>query len=150
MIGGNVTILSRGMIGNNVVAAVGTVVTKNLPDNCLVSGVLAKKIKDIENDRAAYGKQLLRYLSEKLTEEFGKGFNERNLRNMRQFYLTFPIRNSLRSELSWTHYGSLIKIKSFYYQRILASKDRNSVSAEIDTLEPKLEYLSKKKIIVNF
>lgn len=56
MIGGNVTILSRGMIGNNVVAAVGTVVTKNLPDNCLVSGVLAKKIKDIENDRAAYGK----------------------------------------------------------------------------------------------
>lgn len=85
------TILSRGMIGNNVVAAVGTVVTKNLPDNCLVSGVLAKKIKDIENDRAAYGKQLLRYLSEKLTEEFGKGFNERNLRNMRQFYLTFPI-----------------------------------------------------------
>ena len=120
-----------------------------------------------ENDRAAYGKQLLRYLSEKLTEEFGKGFNERNLRNMRQFYLTFPIRNSLRSELSWTHYRSLMKIKddaardfyleeaaksgwssrqldrqikSFYYQRILASKDKNSVSAEIDTLEPKLEY----------
>ena len=53
-----------------------------------------------ENDRATYGKQLLRYLSEKLTEEFGKGFDERNLRNMRQFYLTFPIRNSLRSELS--------------------------------------------------
>lgn len=53
-----------------------------------------------ENERAAYGKQLLQYLSEKLTKEFGKGFNERNLRNMRQFYVTFPIRNSLRSELS--------------------------------------------------
>lgn len=65
-----------------------------------------------ENDRAAYGKQLLRYLSEKLTEEFGKGFDERNLRNMRQFYLTFPIRNSLRSELSWTHYRALMKVKA--------------------------------------
>lgn len=120
-----------------------------------------------ENDRAAYGKQLLRYLSEKLTEEFGKGFDERNLRNMRQFYLTFPIRNSLRSELSWTHYRAMMKVKddaarnfyleeadnsgwssrqlerqinSFYYQRILASKDKNSVSAEIGTLEPKPEY----------
>ena len=120
-----------------------------------------------ENDRAAYGKQLLRYLSEKLTEEFGKGFDERNLRNMRQFYLTFPIRNSLRSELSWTHYRALMKVKddaarnfyleeavksgwssrqlerqinSCYYQIILASKDKNSVSAEIGTLEPKPEY----------
>ena len=120
-----------------------------------------------ENDRAAYGKQLLRYLSEKLTEEFGKGFDERNLRHMRQFHLTFPIRNSLRSELSWTHYRALMKVKddaarnfyleeatkagwssgqlerqinSDYYQRILASKDKNSVSAEIGTLEPKPEY----------
>ena len=64
-----------------------------------------------ENDRASYGKKLLRYLSEKLTEEFGKGFDERNLRNMRQFYLTFPIRNSLRSELSWTHYISIMKVE---------------------------------------
>lgn len=62
-----------------------------------------------ENERAAYGKQLLQYLSEKLTKEFGKGFNERNLRNMRQFYVTFPIRNSLRSELSWTHYRLLVR-----------------------------------------
>jgi hypothetical protein len=32
-----------------------------------------------ESERAEYGKQLLRYLSEKLMEEFGKGFNVRNL-----------------------------------------------------------------------
>lgn len=107
------TILPRVTIGNNEVAAVGTVVTKKLPDNCFVSGVLAKKIKDIENDRAAYGKQLLRYLSEKLTEEATKsGWSSRQLDR---------------------------QIKSFYYQRILTSKDKNSVSAEIDTLEPKLE-----------
>ncbi|MCQ2558916.1 MAG: DUF1016 N-terminal domain-containing protein, partial [Oscillospiraceae bacterium] len=38
-----------------------------------------------ENDRAAYGKQLLQYLSEQLTAEFGKGFDVSNLRNMRRF-----------------------------------------------------------------
>ncbi len=60
-----------------------------------------------ENDRAAYGKQLLQFLSEKLTSEFGKGFTVSNLRNMRQFYMTFPICDALRSELSWAHYRSL-------------------------------------------
>ena len=49
------------------------------------------------NDRTAYGKQLLQHLSDKLAAEFGKGFDVRNLRNMRQFYLAFPIRNALRS-----------------------------------------------------
>ena len=44
-----------------------------------------------ENERAGYGKQLLKYLSEELTAEFGKGFDERNLRSMRQFYVTFQI-----------------------------------------------------------
>ena len=53
-----------------------------------------------ENERAAYGKQLLAYLSEKLTAEFGRGFDIANLRKMRQFYLTFPIRDALRLELS--------------------------------------------------
>ena len=120
-----------------------------------------------ENERAAYGKQLLNFLSDKLTAEFGKGFKIANLRNMRQFYLTFQNRNALRSELSWTHYRSLMRVEdeearnfyleetakcgwssrqldrqinSFYYQRILASKDKTSVAAEIDTLEPKPEY----------
>jgi len=120
-----------------------------------------------ENERAAYGKQLMSFLAEKLTREFGKGFTVSNLRNMRQFYLTFPIRDALRSELSWTHYRSLMRvtdesarnfyleeavksgwssrqldrqINSFYYQRILASRDKNSVAIEIDTLEPKPEY----------
>ena len=86
---------------------------------------------------------------------------------MRQFYVTFPNWNALRSELSWTHYRSLMKvsdetarnfyleeavksgwssrqldrqINSFYYQRILASRDQVGVAAEIDTLEPKPEY----------
>lgn len=120
-----------------------------------------------ENERAAYGKQLMEYLSEKLTTEFGKGFNVRNLRNMRQFYLTFPKRNALRAELSWTHYRSLMKVQdeaartfyleeavksgwssrqlerqinTMYYHRILASRDKAGVAAEIQITEPKPEY----------
>lgn len=55
-------------------------------------------------ERAAYGKHLLKALAEKLTEDFGKGFDERELRKMRQFYTYFQKRDTLRPELSWSHY----------------------------------------------
>ena len=64
-----------------------------------------------DNDRAAYGKQVLQFISERLTAEFGAGFTERNLRNMRQFYLLFPIRHTLCAELSWSHYRVLMRIQ---------------------------------------
>ena len=110
-----------------------------------------------ENERAAYGKQILAELSERLTVEFGKGFTEANLRNMRQFYLTFPKRDALRSELSWTHYRQLMRVSdtnarefyleeaakagwssrqlqrqihTMYYERILASKDKSDTLVE--------------------
>ncbi len=67
-----------------------------------------------ESERAEYGKQLLQYLADKLTKEFGKGFTIRNLQMMRQFYLTFQKANALRSELSWTHYRTLIGTGQFY------------------------------------
>ena len=62
--------------------------------------------------------------------------------------MTIQNANAVRSELSWTHYRSLMRVEdeggrqinSFYYQRILTSKDKVSVSAEIDKLEPKPEY----------
>lgn len=61
--------------------------------------------------RAKYGDLLIIAISRKLTEYFDKGFSIQNLRRMRQFYQCFPIRSSLMSELSWTHYLELIKIK---------------------------------------
>jgi hypothetical protein len=49
-------------------------------------------------------------LAEQLTAEFGKGFTERNLRAMRQFFVVFPNRHTLCAELSWSHYRLLMKI----------------------------------------
>ena len=54
--------------------------------------------------RAEYGKQQLEQLAKILQAEFGKGFDARNLRSMRQFYLTHPIWNAVSTKLSWTHY----------------------------------------------
>lgn len=63
-------------------------------------------------DRADYGNYLIKYLSEQLQPEFGSGFSYRQLELMRQFYRTFPIANSLRSQLSWTHYRVLLRIEN--------------------------------------
>ncbi len=68
--------------------------------------------------RAQYGKGIIGELAQRLTLEFGKGFDESNLRNMRRFYLAFPIQDALRPklpeqlrpELSWTHYRLLLRI----------------------------------------
>lgn len=62
--------------------------------------------------RAGYGKQLLATLAQSLTAEFGKGFDNSNLRYMRLFYQAFPIRDALRHELSWTHYRRLLRVDS--------------------------------------
>ncbi len=60
--------------------------------------------------RAEYGKAVLQGLSEQLTAQFGKGFDVRNLRNMRRFYLMCSNRNAVRSDLSWTHYRLLLRV----------------------------------------
>jgi len=62
--------------------------------------------------RADYGKNVLKNLAQQLTLEFGKGFDESNLRNMRQFFKTFPICDTLRHELSWSHYRLLCRLAS--------------------------------------
>ena len=63
-------------------------------------------------ERAEYGKYLIRNLAIKLTDELGKGFDEREFRRMRQFYSTYPIRGALRPELRWSHYRLLLRIEN--------------------------------------
>lgn len=109
--------------------------------------------------RAAYGKKLLSRLAESLTGEFGKGFDATNLRHMRRFYLAFPICDTVRRELSWSHYRALLRVDNpearlwyvneaaaqnwsfraldrqigtLYYERLLLSSDKASVEAEAE------------------
>jgi len=69
-------------------------------------------VQDEQNGekRAGYGKQILKNLANQLSLEFGKGFDERNLNNMRAFFSAFPIWNAVRTELSWTHYRIISRI----------------------------------------
>ncbi|MDP4207213.1 MAG: DUF1016 N-terminal domain-containing protein [Bacteroidota bacterium] len=64
------------------------------------------------HDRAEYGKQILKELSIKLTIDFGKGFSQRNLEQMRQFYLVYSKTQAVSAEfkLSWSHYLILMRI----------------------------------------
>ncbi len=62
--------------------------------------------------RADYGKGVLKELAVRLTAEFGKGFDESNLRYMRLFYRCFPICDTLRHELTWSHYRKLISVEN--------------------------------------
>ncbi len=92
-----------------------------------------------------------------MSQEFGKGFEERNLRNMRAFFQQFPNWNALRSELSWTHYRLLLRVDApearnwymqetagqnwstrvlerhlgtLYYERLLSSRDKAGLLAQ--------------------
>lgn len=125
---------------------------------------IGRSIVEEEQDggsRADYGSRLLITLSERLTADYGKGFDESNLRNMRTFFLRFQMRDALRHELSWTHYRILMRIEgessrefylnecvegnwstrqlerqinSLYYERILLTgkENRHIVKKEAD------------------
>ncbi|OHC01167.1 MAG: hypothetical protein A3G70_01890 [Planctomycetes bacterium RIFCSPLOWO2_12_FULL_39_13] len=77
--------------------------------------------------RAEYGEYILANLAKKLTKDFGKGFDESNLRYIRKFYMVFPIRDAVRHKLSWTHYRLLLKVekpdaRSFYETECVNSR----------------------------
>ena len=120
----------------------------------------------IENEqggeaRAEYGKKTLELLSERLREEFGKGFDVRNLRHMRAFYQAYPNRNAVRTDLTWTHHRMLLRVEnrsarewyaqesieqgwssraldrqisSLFYERLLSSQDKEGLRSESVTL----------------
>lgn len=121
--------------------------------------LIGKRIVEEEQDgnkRAEYGKKLIKTLSEKLTKEFGRGFSQRNLEQMRTFYLRYSISQTVSAEfqLSWSHYLILMRMeninaRNFYeieaiennwslrelkrqvnsslYERLVLSKDKEKV-----------------------
>ena len=115
--------------------------------------------------RAEYGATIIEELSQKLTVEYGQGFNKTNLWYMKQFYLAFKNLHALRGELSWTHYRLLLKVErveirqfylneciqsnwstrqlerqinTLYYERLLASKNKLPVKREANVRAKKL------------
>lgn len=73
------------------------------------------------SERAEYGKSLMNELSKDLTRDFGRGFSRSNIFNMRRFYLTYPIIQTLSGKLTWSHYSELLGIedenKRSFYQK---------------------------------
>ena len=127
-------------------------------------------------ERAEYGKEIIKNLSKELTEEFGKGFGERNIRNIRQFYVLFSDYEkwkSLISKLTWTHIQKVLRvsdekarifylteaaenmwsvrtldrnISTLYYNRIVASIDKKTVE---DEMKEKIKSLQTEEFIKN-
>lgn len=128
--------------------------------------------------RAEYGENLLANLALRLTEEFGAGYTERNLRNFRQFFVTFPIRHAvrakspvgrrgratpdqsdairhaLRAELTWTHYRLLMRLEKpearDWYMREAADQNWSSRALErqINALYYERLLMSRDKVAV--
>jgi len=68
------------------------------------------------SDRAQYGQTLLHNLGQDLSARFGKGFSWRNLFNMRQLYLAFPILQALPAKLTWTHLLLILRVEELLAQ----------------------------------
>ena len=122
--------------------------------------------------RAEYGKKIIINLSIELTNDFGKGYSERTLREFRQFYLTFPefsIQRTAFAKLSWSHFQRVLRISdsnarifylqesvqnswgiktldrniaTLYYQRLLSSQIKEPVETEM--IEKTKEYQDDK------
>jgi predicted nuclease of restriction endonuclease-like (RecB) superfamily len=112
-------------------------------------------------ERAGYGQEVIKNISKELTQEFGRGFSERNIRGFRQFYLAFPEREiwqTLSAKLSWSHFQLIMRvsnpeaqqyyiqeaaaqgwsvrmldrnISTLYYQRLLSSQAKEEVENEM-------------------
>jgi predicted nuclease of restriction endonuclease-like (RecB) superfamily len=138
--------------------------------------LIGKKIVEEEQNgesRAEYGKELIKNLAVQLTEEFGKGFSETNLKQMKSFYETYKISQTLSDQfkLSWSHYITLMRVKNidernFYeieslnnnwslrelkrqmdtslYERLVLSRDKEEVKA----LSIKGQVIEKPKDII--
>lgn len=79
--------------------------------------LIGKRIVEEEqngNERATYGKNLIKTLSKRLTEEFGKGFSATNLKQMKSFYIAYKKGQTVSDQfkLSWSHYLILMRMEN--------------------------------------
>ena len=100
--------------------------------------LMGRRIVEYEQkgkERAEYGEELLERISKDLSSRFGKGFSLRNLRNMRSFYLLFPIQQTLSAESSKDKIVQTLSaelIAMFQTPSEISQKDRTlSIQSEI-------------------
>ena len=106
-------------------------------------------------EKAKYGNELIKTWAEKLTEEYGKGYNYTNLSRFRQFYLAFPIVAPLGQQLSWTIIRTILPIKdenkrNYYINLCIANNlSKRELEKEIKSNSyERLEYKPDKIDIV--
>ena len=94
----------------NIVSNINTTMTKTY-------FLIGKRIVEEEqngNERAVYGENLIKTLSKRLTEEFGKGFSKTNLKQMKSFYIAYRKGQTVSDQfkLSWSHYLILMRMEN--------------------------------------
>ena len=112
-------------------------------------------------ERAKYGTELIKSISNELTKDLGRGFSETSIRDYRKFYLVFPDWKEIAhacAELQWSHIHLVMRvsdkkarqyyleettsqnwsvrtldrnISTLYYQRLLSSQDKKPVEDEM-------------------
>lgn len=88
-------------------------------------------------------------LSKGLSGEFGKGFSFANLKNFRQFYLTFPNFGksyALRSELSWTHYRLIMRIENLSPKGNCAEEIMQELAEAKYTIDVAMYYFTAEEL----
>jgi predicted nuclease of restriction endonuclease-like (RecB) superfamily len=107
----------------------------------------------LNNKRAEYGKEVVKSLSQKLTQEFGKGWSEQQIRHCLRIAETFPdkeILYALSRQLTWTHLRTIMYLKDelrreFYIEMIkLENWDTRTLNQKIDSMLYERTAISKK------
>lgn len=107
----------------------------------------------LDNKRAEYGKEVVKSLSQKLTQEFGKGWSEQQIRHCLRIAETFPdkeILYALSRQLTWTHLRTIMYLKDelrreFYIEMIkLENWDTRTLNQKIDSMLYERTAISKK------
>ena len=82
------------------------------------------EFEQLGNQKAQYGISLLTSLAKDLKIKYGKGFSKSNIYLCRQFYLKYPIFQTVSGKLSWSHYAELLTVSDdlsrlFYEQQTI-------------------------------